>query len=59
MFSVDDGRIEFVASEEPNRDDSLAMGVYFKQVDLDNVFGRMLDKKMSRRSWTTGVDAGI
>eukprot|EP00111_Clytia_hemisphaerica_P008017 TCONS_00023302-protein len=59
VFSVDDGRIEFVASEEPNRDDSLAMGVYFKQVDLDNVFGRMLDKKMSRRSWTTGVDAGL
>jgi len=34
------------------------MGVYFKHVDLDNVFGRILDKKMTRRSWTTGVDAG-
>lgn len=58
MFSVEDGRIEFVASEEPNHDDSLAMGVYFKHVDLDNVFGRMLDRKMTRRSWITGVDTG-
>ena len=58
MFSVEDGRIEFVASEEPNHDDSLAMGVYFKRVDLDTVFGRMLDRKMTRRSWITGVDTG-
>ena len=58
MFSVEDGSIEFVASEEPSRDDSLAMGLYFKHVDLDTVFGRMLDKKMTRRSWITGVDTG-
>ena len=58
MFGVEDGRIEFVATENSAKEDGLAMCVLFRKVELDKVFGRMLDRKMLRRSWASGVNIG-
>lgn len=59
MFGVEDAKIEFIATEEANKEDALAMGTLFRNVDLDSVFGRMLDRKMQRSSWATGVNIGL
>ncbi|XP_002169063.3 uncharacterized protein LOC100203318 [Hydra vulgaris] len=59
VFGVEEGVIEFVATEEVDADDVVVMGLLFKDVDMDNVFGRMLDKKIQRRSWATGVNVGL
>lgn len=59
VFGVEDAKIEFIATEEANKEDALAMGTLFRNVDLDSVFGRMLDRKMQRSSWATGVNIGL
>ena len=58
VFDGEDARIEFVATEESQKEAELAMGVLFRNVELDTILGRMLDKKMQRRSWASGVNVG-
>lgn len=46
------------AVEDNNKQFGLALGILFKNVDLDKVFGRMLDTMMMRTSWAKGVNIG-
>ncbi len=50
--------IEFVATQEESGNDLLALGLLFENVNLDKVFGRMLDRNLLRRSWAVGTNIG-
>ena len=58
LFGVETSVIEFVATQEESGNDLLAMGLLFENVNLDKVFGRMLDRNLLRRSWAVGTNIG-